>query len=331
MRVAGPGTAAKQAWVEPLRACILASLLVLGCARAEEVALAGGGSAAVARIESGGIAVAMVPDLGGKLVSLRGPDGYEWLSRSTKPYRARAGLEKFGDAEFDGADEIFPTLEACDGLPPHGEVWRLPWGRREGPGLDFAAEGRLRSYRFERAIAIEGSAVVLSYTLENLGPGELRYFYLFHPLFSIAEPLRLELPAGQVVRIVGSQHNFLGQPGTELPWETLGGEFFREATASMAAKRFWSLSLTPLQPSLRLRRPGGAALAMSWQAEAQPQLALWCTEASPFVGDLAHLAPEPCTGRVKRLSDAIADGSAARLAPGAVAHWRIRLAFEAAP
>lgn len=304
-----------------------ALLLVVVAMQAEDLALADGGTVPVVRLAEGGIAVAMVPDLGGKLVSLRGPDGYEWLSRSGRPYRRRAGLEAFGDAEFDGADEIFPTMDPCDGLPAHGEAWRLPWTRIEGPGLSYAVDGRLRAYRLSRSVAIEGNAVVLSYALANRGPADLRYFYLFHPLFSIAEPLRLEFPAGQAVRITGSQHHFLGREGTVVPWADLSAGPFVAATAAMAGKRFWSLAVDSAPAFVRLRRPGGQTLTMSWEVAALPRLAVWCSEASPFVGDLAHLAPEPSTGLTRRLSDAVADGSAATVPAGAVAGWRIRLAF----
>lgn len=305
---------------------VLAALVLATCLVAEEVPLQGGGSAAVARLEAHGIAVAMIPELGGKLISLRGPDGHEWLSRSGRAYRSRAGLAGFGDGEFDGADEIFPTMDACDDLPAHGEAWRLAWTRCDGPGLSYALDGRLRPYRLVRSITIVPDGVVLDYTLENRGPGVLRYYYLFHPLLAIGEPLRMELPAGQTVRITGSQHDFLGAR-RELPWSELEAGAFAAATADPAAKRYWSLNLAQAPSVVRLRRPGGSTLTMTWDRDVLPRMAVWGCEGSPFVGNLAHLGPEPCTGLTKKLSDAIADGSAASLEPGAVRHWRISLAF----
>ena len=259
----------------------------------EDVALAGGGSEAVARLQAHGITVAMLPGLGGKIISLQGPDGHEWLSRSGRPYRARDGLAGFGDGEFDGADEIFPTMDACDGLPAHGEAWRLAWTRGDGPGLSYVLDGRLRPYRLRRSITIAPGAVELSYALQNLGDTGLRYVYLFHPLFSIIEPLRMELPEAQTVLVTNSQHDFLARTAAPVPWTTLVEGPFATATASLAAKRFWSLAIAPAPAFVRLRRPGGAVLTMTWDAAALPHLALWCSEASPFVGDLAHLAPEP--------------------------------------
>lgn len=294
---------------------------------AEEVALADGGSAAVARLEAHGLAVAMLPELGGKLISLRGPDGHEWLSRSGRPYRARAALAGFGDGEFDGADEIFPTMDACDGLPAHGEAWRLAWTRGDGPGLSYTLDGQLRPYRLQRSIAIEAGAVQLSYVLQNRGDSELRYTYLFHPLFSIAEPLRMELPEAQAVVVTNSQHHFLAETPAPVPWAKLVEGPFASATASMTGKRFWSLVVSPAPAFVRLRRPSGATLTMTWDAAALPHMALWCSEASPFVGDLAHLAPEPATGPTRKLSAAISDGTAATLPAHGERRWGIRLAF----
>lgn len=304
--------------------------IVIAClsASAEEITLVGGGTAAVVRLEASGIAVVMVPQLGGKLISLRGPDGYEWLSRSAKPYRSRGGLATYGEAEFDGADEIFPTMDPGDGLPAHGEVWRQAWTRVEGPGLSYAVDGQQRPYRFARTITIADDAVELAYTVDNRSDADLRYVYLFHPLFSIVEPLRMELPDGQTVRITNSQHHFLGEKGGLLPWTELVEGPFAAATAAMSGKRFWSLALSPAPAFVRLRRPNGATLTMTWALEALPHMAVWCSEASPFVSDLAHLAPEPCTGLTKRLSDAIADGSAATIPAHGQRRWTLRLAFS---
>lgn len=306
----------------------IASLAFAVClAWAEEIALEGGGSTPVSRLEAHGLAVAVLPALGAKIISLRGPDGYEWLSRSGRPYRARGALAGYGDGEFDGADEIFPTMDACDGLPGHGEAWRSAWKAGDGPGMPLVLEGRLRPYRLTRRIELEPGAVQLSYELENRGDAALRYVYLFHPLFSIAEPLRMEFPPQQQVVVTNSQHHVLGAERVPVPWDALSATHFAAATASMAAKRFWSLAVAPAPAFVRLRRPGGASLTMTWSADALPHLAVWCSEASPFVGDLAHLAPEPSTGAARKLSDAVADGTAPSLAPGAVVRWRIRFAF----
>lgn len=234
---------------------LLAGLLLGG----ETVPLADGGATPMARQEAHGLAVAMLPELGGKLVSLRGPDGYEWLSRSGRPYRARAGLAGFGDGEFDGADEIFPTMDACDDLPGHGEAWRLRWTPLPGEGLAFALDGQRRPYRLERRITLAADTIELAYELRNRGDADLRYVYLFHPLFSLAEPLRMELPEAQQVVVTNSQHHFLHETPTPLPWSQLVERHFTASTADAASKRFWSLSSTA-PAFVRLRRPGGQTL-----------------------------------------------------------------------
>lgn len=301
---------------------LLVGLLLGG----ETIPLADGGATPVARLEAHGLTVAMLPELGGKLVSLRGPDGYEWLSRSGRPYRPRAGLVGFGDGEFDGADEIFPTMDACDDLPGHGEAWRLPWTRIADDGLAFALDGQRRPYRLERRITLAADAVELAYELRNRGDADLRYVYLFHPLFSLAEPLRMELPEAQQVAVTNSQHHFLRETPAPLPWSRLVEQHFAAATADTANKRFWSLAAAA-PAFVRLRRPGGQTLTMTWDAEALPRMAVWCCEGSPFVGNLAHLAPEPVSGPTVKLAQAIADGTAASLPPQGVRRWRIRLAF----
>ncbi len=91
----------------------------------------------------------IVPELGGKLVSLTDKRSQlEWLvgpgDRSVRkiPYGA-----PFHEQDMSGWDEMFPTIVACaypgpgaqhgTPLPDHGEVWTLPWM------VDHAGDGKL--------------------------------------------------------------------------------------------------------------------------------------------------------------------------------------------
>ncbi len=72
----------------------------------------------------------VVPELGGKITSLvNKATGREFLSRTSIPYRRRAYADRFENYERDGADECFPTVEACPypAFPWEGYAGSGPW------------------------------------------------------------------------------------------------------------------------------------------------------------------------------------------------------------
>lgn len=87
-------------------------------------------------IENGNVRAELVPELGGKLVSLRDcRSGKEWLlDAGDRELRRPDYGSPFTEWDMSGWDECFPTIDACRvagiDLPDHGELWPLPWSCR---------------------------------------------------------------------------------------------------------------------------------------------------------------------------------------------------------
>ena len=96
----------------------------------------------VVGLRSANLELAVVPELGAKIISLRSlPSGHQWLWRPTpelKLFRNKPG-DDFATSTMTGIDECIPTISACAwrgrNLPDHGEDWiARPWpGRKWRP------------------------------------------------------------------------------------------------------------------------------------------------------------------------------------------------------
>ncbi len=304
----------------------------------ERVDLAGGGSAEVLTLNSPLLSVGAVPELGGKIISLRDAAGREYVSRSSKPYQPRKTTMSFGDTEFDGMDEIFPDMKggglavgtASFPVPDHGWLFGRGWSvaRLEANFLTLRADCAPAPVLFERTMLVTGDVLQLRYRVENHGEVPLPYLYAFHPLFSGGDGVRLVLPPGQNPPVVvsWSTKGFLGKNGTQTDWQTLLGGALEGGTYRAGSKRYYKYFVRGIGQAA-LAYPGGARIELEWPAQTLPYLALWCSEGG--VGDLEHIAPEPTTTRFDSLSEAVRGGEARTLAAGAVDEWTIRLRVAA--
>ena len=152
-------------------------------------------------------ALAMVPELGGRIISLKSArTGREWCWHRPRPdglWASDPG-DDFGAGPQAGIDESVPTVAACAvqgrNLPDHGEVWFQEW--RLDP--EALAEGELRASMaltvsplvFTRGIRLDPEGDFrFEYALRNTGSRPEPYLWCIHPLLALAPGDRLELPA----------------------------------------------------------------------------------------------------------------------------------------
>lgn len=278
--------------------------------------------------------LAMVPELGGRVIGLRGRrSGREWCWHRPDVrwlWPSAPGAD-FGASPQAGIDECVPSVAACEWrgrrVPDHGEVWFQGWP------LDAAerAVGRLTStvdlpvtpLRFRRTVSAFAEGFRFDYALTNVGSGPEEYVWCVHPLLTIEEGDRLELPAEvNALRVNGGigtgpiAHGELWnypepQPGFRLDrLETPGmprgcikgfAGPLREGRAAIANER------------------SGARLELRWDVAAAPMLGLWLNRGH---GGFHHVALEPTNGAPDSLAQAVADWKQfGLLAPGATARW----------
>lgn len=250
---------------------------------------------------------------GGRIVSLQGPDGREWLSRTSRS-SIPAGAA-FGDAEMAGWDECAPTIAPCavDGveLPDHGDLWNARWRL---DGATASVEGRVLPYEFRRtaSVAAEG-ALRFEYEARSLA-GELPFFWAAHPQFQASAGTTVRLPDG--AHIV--EEHFPGPRRLER-WTTRSGEL--GALAPGTGRKLF------LDPDAGVERaelvhPDGAVLAMRWSPACR-FLGLWFDRAA--FSDQEVVAIEPALGHGDSLEEGVRTGRAASLEPGRPLRWWIEI------
>ncbi|MBI2513109.1 MAG: hypothetical protein HYV96_14120 [Opitutae bacterium] len=279
--------------------------------------------------------LAMVPELGGRIVSLRNRrSGREWCwhrAGASWLWPNRAG-DDFGGSPQAGIDECVPSVAACAwrgrAVPDHGEVWFQSW---QLDATELAA-GRLTAtldlpvtpLRFRRTIsATLSGGFRFDYALTNVGAASEEYIWCVHPLFKIEEGDRLELPAEvRELRVnggIGTVPIAQGDRWT-YPEPQPGIRLDRLETPGMprgCIKGF----LGPL-------REGVAALAndrtsdrleLRWDVSAAPLLGLWLNRGH---AGFHHIALEPTNGAPDSLAQAVEEWRQfGQLAPGETREW----------
>jgi galactose mutarotase-like enzyme len=283
--------------------------------------------------ENGHIRVEMVPELGGKLVSLLHKEtGKEWLLDSgARPLRTPAYGSSFADWDMSGWDECFPTIDGCevgeDGstrLPDHGELWSVPWEVEVVGGVIAASvAGRQLPYRFSRTLELTGDrTLTLGYEAHNTGSAPFDFLWAAHPQFNVDEPTAILLPEGM----------------RELQC-VFGGRAL-EAGAGFEAPEPWIVDPALDGNGLKFYYPGsvnegwsglcglntGNRLYVRTDREKVPYLGIWIDKG--MYNDRTTIALEPGIGYYDSLARASRNGTAIKLMPGERYRWRLELELE---
>jgi galactose mutarotase-like enzyme len=265
--------------------------------------------ATLIRLENAALSLEVVPELGGKITSLRDRvTGREWLW--TNPYLERRPAEP-GESYVErhdtgGIDECFPGV--------HGELWSRPWAVvRSGPSeLALSARGgSARFYELRRTLRLAPDAprVELEYELESHDAREIAFVYCLHALFAIEPGMRIEVPFATPVAVV---------PDPRAPG-------FRPR----AEKRF--VPVTRGEAAL-VSAGGREALRVRFDPAQLPFVGLWQNYGGWSGAGTApyfNLALEPGVGDDDSLERACANGTQGLLAPGARRRWWIALELAA--
>lgn len=319
--------------------CLLL-LFVAPQIRAQEPLPAGELQTPVITLQNEFMQVQILPELGGKIISLTDRAGREYLSRSSKPYQPRTPDMEFGDSEFDGIDELFPTLGACTlehagqgiPLPGHGLLFRRSW--QTSPVVVSATGKVVRMWvdcapypaRFTRLLRLEEEVLSLEYEVENLSEHPLPYVYVLHPLLAGREGDRLTLEAGESPQAIisWSPKSFLGKRGEAVSWQDLLAGPLEGGAYRPGSGIYYKYFLHGMKQGVaHWGQPEKGAVTLEWPVDVLPYLAVWCSQSG--VGELEHLAPEPTNTRYESLADALKHGEARHILPGKPERWTIRL------
>lgn len=294
---------------------------------------------AVTGLRTERVELKMVPELGGRIISLRNlRTGREWCwhqDRADWLWRNEPG-DDFGRSPQAGMDECVPTVAACQwrgrALPDHGEVWSQGWRLDEAAlqqgMLSASVPLRVSPLIFQRRIRAEGeSSFVFEYGLANTGAVAQEFLWCAHPLLTIEDGDRLELP-GEVTTLrlnggIGDQPIKHGEtwsypepfPGVRLDHMETSG-MTRGCVKGFAGPLHGGSALAVIS-----NEKTGDRLGLEWDPQENPFLGLWLNRGH---GGFHHVALEPANGAPDSLADAVESWRQFRVVPpGATVRWSI--------
>jgi galactose mutarotase-like enzyme len=298
-------------------------------------------------LEASAVRVVVIPELGGKIVSLLDKQsGREWLLPPQRAYaQGVARSAGFVEQDMSGWDEMFPTINAgaypVEGeyfaapLPDHGEVWSAAWAldADNTDAIALSVQGQALPYTLGRTVRVVGENTLrLEYEVVNTGAETLYALWAAHPQFVVDGATRIVLPRSvtQVVNVL---------PTDELPddeqlydWtETVtpaGEKLPLDRVRSDAVRKHRKFYLPPEQPVgwVGLQQAaGGAWLRLAWDVASVPYLGVWVDERS-YNASLT-VALEPSTGYYDSLTRAWQNGRVMELLPNVPYRWALEVSL----
>lgn len=300
---------------------------------------------AAVTIENEVLQLTVLPELGAKIASLiYKPQNFEvFFQPADNEYRLSSYAANFADYDTAGADEMYPTIDACTypyegytgtSLPDHGDLWSIPWRvLTTDKQLLAQVSGPSLPYEFTRRITLVNNQVHLQYQLKNCGDIPLYGIWAFHGLTACDESSQIILPGtDRVVNVHNS--DLLGPAGTKHSFPeavSLAGDTCRidriRPRASNTTAKFYIDGKN---------RRGKAALTLNhnrllyqllFPADCIPYLGVWVNQGG-FKGEY-NCALEPTNGFYDSLVTTQQLGSLAPVAPGNVLAWYLIINLEA--
>jgi hypothetical protein len=263
-----------------------------------------------ARIEA-----AVVPELGGKILSLKSlQTGREWLwhpAGGLKLFRNHLG-DDFSHGPLVGVDECLPTIAPCSWqgrqLPDHGELWTAAWRvDREawkGGVLKTRVELPVSPFVYHRTVELKENELRLSCRLENRGKGEEKFLWAIHPLLQLKAGDRLKLPAS--TRALMNGETWVDQVDSAIP----EGRCAKVFACPVSEGSAWIEN-----------QQTGESLGIEWDAAANNTLGLWLTRGGWHGHD--HFAMEPTNGDHDALAVAAGRKHCGIVPPSGSVGWRV--------
>jgi galactose mutarotase-like enzyme len=284
-------------------------------------------------LENANIRVEFVPALGGKVISLYSKRTFtEWLLPPLRPHAEAKTTGGFEEWDGGGFDECLPTVAATSTTPDHGEVWRHAWHEEttsEGSVL-LRTTALGGAVAFERRAHLDGTSLVLDYTVENRSQTSQSLIYCAHPLLRVEQGDRILLPAEvRDVVVEGSAGDRLGRRGDRVKWPgpKVGDDLsVMGPPDGLQADKVFAGPVTNgwcalVRPSL------DEGIELTFSSDVLPYLGLWiCRAAWPDSGAKKQysVAFEPTASPHDSLADAERAGTAWLLALGERRAWRLR-------
>jgi hypothetical protein len=283
-------------------------------------------------VENSHLRLVILPELGGKLWSLvYKPYDREifWRHPRVEPRSAPYGAA-YDDFFSGGWDELFPndaTLTVNgDVYPDHGEWWALPFHweithrNDDEVTVHLWRGGVVTTTRVDRWITVRAGEprLHLRYRIHNEGPRPLDFLWKLHPALAITPSTRIDLPRSRVLPAGFFTERLDGKP---FSWPHAQGADGQPVDmrvvpppTSQATDFYYATELAGGWCALT---DGDTGVGFGLAFDPEVFRSVWVF--APYGGwrGLYAVLLEPCTGYPYQLDEAVAQGTASHLAPGA--------------
>lgn len=295
-------------------------------------------------LENDWLQVTVLPELGAKIASIRyKPQQFEVLFQPADGcFRKAFYGAAFAAFDTAGADEMYPTIDACSYpyasygqryLPDHGELWSIPWQVwAQDDCLVSEVQGIALPYRLQRRLQLRAATLELSYRLENLGTAPLYGLWAFHGLAACDAQTEIRLPgvskvmnvhSSSLLGAIGQTHSFpVTQDGQGA---AIRLDRIAPATAKKTEKWYVAEPLAKGEAMLTLNQ-NRLLYRLEFPAATVPYLGVWINEGG-FKGEY-NCALEPATGFYDSLEIANARQGLEPLPAGGQQEWTLTLALD---
>lgn len=297
-------------------------------------------------LENEAIRAVLLPSWGAKTVSLVHKGlGKETLWQNASPlFNRTVYAESYGNGEFAGFDEMFPTVSRCFyecepwagvEVPDHGEVWTVPWKAVvEGDSATFSVGGTRFPYTLEKRVTLEGSKLVARYRADNLSGFPLDYIWAAHPLFNASERMRFIVPPGMGKAVNAVPGPTLGGYGRELDFPSArgpgGGEIRLDIVPPrnpVGYQKYWFAERVTEGWCMLRDDASALTIGLAFPREKVPYLGMWLNEGG--YGGQYNIAPEPATASMDRIDFARMWNRGSVLPAWSSVEWSLVIALAA--
>ncbi|MEW6061820.1 MAG: DUF5107 domain-containing protein [Bacteroidota bacterium] len=289
------------------------------------------------------IKIGVLPQIGGKMIELRDKRTQQQFllepQNDPEKYEASTFAKDFSLFDISGFDECFPTVEASDPFPDHGEVWSRPWNYViHDHSIEMTIQGVNADYEFKKVMWVEDNCIHIQYRVLNNMDVPFQFLWSAHPLLHITSGARIILPksVNRVFLNWTSVPN-IGSYGDFLQWplkynhdkKTIDFSIVAEQTAKVAVKCFTD---AVEEGFAGLYYPEtNRTLLFEFDPADVPYVGLWlCYGGWPVDSPKKQftIAIEPCNGRPDKLQNAIQRNECQILAPHTTKTWQLTISVH---
>ena len=294
---------------------------------------------AVIALESPAIRVEIDPDFGARVLSLLDRrSGRDWMSKGPQSTQIGEDAIYLAD-EAVGWDECFPTVAPWDAsgtalgrrLRDHGDLWGRPWSVEAQSNDSATMSWSDGAFRFTRRLSLRDATLTADYAVANIGDTTLPFMWALHGLLAVTPDDTIAI--ADINSVTASYISFGGKTivAPQLNWPIPGGDVRVALDAvQLADARFAAKLYASDIPAARASIGGrNGWLDLAWDNSELRHLGIWLNYGGwPTPGKIHHVALEPATAPVDHLGQALEQGSATILAPGASSTWRVTLTLR---